>query len=97
MLLFEQIYVLYLKPPETAYLIRLSRNKKNSEVVITINISVCADKCINNSICIQNIINLSTFKLISLNLKWYKALHTWALLQMLTMTFQLKLKKNSTG
>jgi len=56
MLLFEQICVLYLKPPETAYLIRLLRKNKNSEVVNKINITVCSDKCINNSICIQNLI-----------------------------------------
>jgi hypothetical protein len=56
MLLFGQIHVLYLKPPETAYLIRLSRKNKKSEVVIKSNITACSDKHINNSICVQNLI-----------------------------------------
>jgi hypothetical protein len=54
MLLFGQIHVMYLKPPETAYLIKLSRKNKNSEVVIKSNITACSDKHINNSICVQN-------------------------------------------
>jgi len=29
---------------------------KNSEIAIKINITVCSDKCKNNSICVQNLI-----------------------------------------